>query len=241
MMEPRLTCAPLFLEGKVKARYLRNFPAISEAEQHKLSQSKVVLVGLGGLGGFVLEQLARLGVGEILACDPDVFEKSNLNRQLLSTEAELGQSKATLATKRVQQINSSLNFRAIAADFSEIEFRDALVLDALGGAKDRLRLEEATKHLTLVACAVSGFSVVLATKLPGQAGLGSLLAKAPSNLGAVSTEEDFGTPVMSVAFAASLQVAEAVRILVGQDPLLAGKLLLGDISKFSLDIFPLPN
>ena len=75
-------------------RYERNFPAITEAEQEKLKNSRVFVAGCGGLGGYILEFLVRIGIGHITACDGDVFAPSNLNRQLLSTVPLLGVSKA---------------------------------------------------------------------------------------------------------------------------------------------------
>ena len=71
---------------ELKDRYTRNFNTISKDEQHTLGQSRVVVIGLGGLGGGVCEMLARIGVNHLTVVDGDVFEASNLNRQLLSTE-----------------------------------------------------------------------------------------------------------------------------------------------------------
>lgn len=76
-----------------ETRYERNIPALEEQEQKLLSSRRVLVIGCGGLGGFILESLARLGVGHITAVDGDVFEESNLNRQLYSSPALLGQKK----------------------------------------------------------------------------------------------------------------------------------------------------
>ena len=71
----------------MEERYIRNIPAVSPAEQEALSAAKVVVVGCGGLGGYLIEYLGRMGVGTITAVDGDVFEPSNLNRQILSEPA----------------------------------------------------------------------------------------------------------------------------------------------------------
>jgi len=76
--------------GLMPARYQRNRRTISTAEQLKLFRSRVVIVGAGGLGGYVVEELARLGVGTLVVADPDTFEEHNLNRQLLALPANLG-------------------------------------------------------------------------------------------------------------------------------------------------------
>ena len=69
----------------IHPRYTRNIPALTEAECELLAEKKVCVIGCGGLGGNVLEHLARIGIGMITAVDGDVFDQSNLNRQLLSS------------------------------------------------------------------------------------------------------------------------------------------------------------
>ena len=75
-------------------RYLRNIPALTEAECLTLRKKRVLVVGCGGLGGHIIDQLARIGVGFLRVVDGDVFDPSNLNRQLLSNVQMLGISKA---------------------------------------------------------------------------------------------------------------------------------------------------
>ena len=79
--------------GLLPARYQRNRQTISIEGQRTLFRSRVAVVGCGGLGGYVIEQLARLGVGQIVAIDPDVFEEHNLNRQVFSPFAIWGSRK----------------------------------------------------------------------------------------------------------------------------------------------------
>ena len=81
----------------MEPRYVRNLQALSEAECNTLRTKKVAVIGCGGLGGYLIEMLGRMGVGQIVACDGDVFDETNLNRQLLATEVCLGQSKAEVA------------------------------------------------------------------------------------------------------------------------------------------------
>ncbi|NLG41191.1 MAG: HesA/MoeB/ThiF family protein, partial [Chloroflexi bacterium] len=81
-------------------RYLRNHDAISEAEQAILAQKRVLVVGCGGLGGYVIECLARIGVGYLRVVDGDVFDETNLNRQLLSSNMNLGRPKTLAAQQR---------------------------------------------------------------------------------------------------------------------------------------------
>ena len=67
----------------IDLRYTRNIPSISEPEQQRLQKSRVLIVGCGGLGGNILSQLLRIGIGAITVIDGDCFEPTNLNRQLL--------------------------------------------------------------------------------------------------------------------------------------------------------------
>ena len=82
-------------------RYARNMNMLSLEENLTIQKSCVAVKGCGGLGGGIIEMLARLSVGEIIAVDGDVFEASNLNRQLLSHSENIGEKKAVEAKKRI--------------------------------------------------------------------------------------------------------------------------------------------
>ena len=69
----------------IKSRYLKNENMLNRDENISLRQKKVAVVGCGGLGGYIIEQLSRIGVGHITIIDGDVFDETNLNRQLFST------------------------------------------------------------------------------------------------------------------------------------------------------------
>ena len=77
-----------------EASFQRNFGVVSCEEQEKLRKGRVTVVGAGGVGGITLIQLARMGVGSIHVIDRDVFEASNINRQMLSSISQLGKPKA---------------------------------------------------------------------------------------------------------------------------------------------------
>src|SRR4030042_4228396 len=95
-------------QGITPWRYIRNTGTIGLDGQIKLLQSTVAVVGAGGLGGTIIELLARQGIGHIIIIDNDRFAEQNLNRKLMSTEKNLGDYKATLAAKRVKDINSAV-------------------------------------------------------------------------------------------------------------------------------------
>ena len=97
----------------IRERHSRNIPALSVEDMEKLSRSTVLVVGCGGLGGNIIEHLARAGVGSIIAVDGDVFEESNLNRQILSTAENIGTSKALAAAGRVHAIDPAVSIRPV--------------------------------------------------------------------------------------------------------------------------------
>ena len=217
-------------------RYLRNFDAYSLDEQLRLLNARAAMVGLGGLGGYVLELLARAGVGGIRAADGDEFAASNLNRQLYATRRSLGGYKAAAAAARMALVNPAVAFEPVArfldeADMGRFVAGANLCLDALGGLKDRAALarQAAAAGVPLVTAAVAGQSGFVATVLPG--------AAAPAEfLGAGAGAEDSqGTPAPAVAVAASLMAGEALNILCGRGPALAGKMMLFDLSRMSFE------
>ncbi len=89
-------------------RFEKNFATISKAEQEKLANLKVLVVGLGGLGGIVSEGLVRLGLYHIGICDFDLVDETNLNRQLLAYEDNLGKAKLELCKQNLLRINQNI-------------------------------------------------------------------------------------------------------------------------------------
>jgi len=85
-----------------------NLEQIGSEGQKKLAESSVILIGAGGLGSPVLTYLAAAGVGHIGVIDPDIVSKSNLNRQFLYSEKNIGQPKAKIVKKRLEELNSEI-------------------------------------------------------------------------------------------------------------------------------------
>ena len=97
----------------MQARYERNIPSLTEAESELLRTKKVAVIGCGGLGGYIIEQLARLGIGTIRIVDGDVFEESNLNRQLFSDVTVLGKPKTEVSQARIAAVNPDVQVEAL--------------------------------------------------------------------------------------------------------------------------------
>ena len=97
----------------ISTRYTRNIGTISEDEQQLLAAKSVCVVGCGGLGGGIIEGLVRIGVGRLTVIDGDVFDETNLNRQVLSNQDNLGHAKAVEAKLQMRAINDSVQVDSI--------------------------------------------------------------------------------------------------------------------------------
>lgn len=215
--------------GYLPARYQRNQQMISTEQQLGLHQSRVAVVGCGGLGGYILEELARLGVGTIVAIDPDVFEEHNLNRQLLSSASTLGAAKVDIAVQRLAEVNPAVVVCPFADKFTRQNGASLLegvelAIDAVDNIQARLDLEACCEklNLPLVHGAIAGWFGQLTSIFPGDRTLQKVYAHWSEGPG---VESDFGNPSFTPAVLASLQVAEACKILLGQgDPVRNGLL-----------------
>jgi molybdopterin/thiamine biosynthesis adenylyltransferase len=202
--------------------------------QARLLRSCAALVGLGGLGGTVLETLARMGVGRLRGADGDRFEESNLNRQALCRMDGLGCAKALAAAEAMAALNPSVRFEERLGfldrdGMAELLSGADLALDCLGGLASRPALRDAARAagLPLVSAGVAGWTGWVATVLPGGPSPSDILGSRPG------AEDSLGCPGPAVHAAASLQCAEAVRLLAGQPPALAGKMLVFDLADMS--------
>lgn len=237
-------------------RYARNGSTLSETDQACLAASRVLLVGLGGLGGAVLEQLLRLGVGHITGADGDTFTHSNLNRQLLATESTLGQDKALAAAARAAEVNPLVHFQPIShflspPDFKALAAQHDVVIDALGGLHLRRALQQAASaaHKPLVSAGIAGLTGWVAVVRPHERGPVELFGNAQESSSPESpspessspesstVEERLGNLVPVAMLAASLQVCETVKLLIGR-PALSGMLVfdLEDLSFYPVQL-----
>ena len=113
----------------MKERFSRNIPALSPEDMDILASSHILVAGCGGLGGNVIEHLARIGTGSLTVVDGDVFTESNLNRQLLCTVENLGAAKALAAAERVRLIDPSVKVTPVCEYLTEAN-TPALLADA---------------------------------------------------------------------------------------------------------------
>ncbi|NCD24805.1 MAG: hypothetical protein EOL86_04315 [Deltaproteobacteria bacterium] len=221
---------------------LKNLHAVSPVDQARLLAGAVLVVGAGGLGGYVLELLARFGVGRIRVADGDVFEESNLNRQLLSSVKDLGRNKARVGAARARTICPLIEVEALDFFLDVSNLPTALrgmdvVVDALGGIAPRRMLHEAASAagLPVVSAAVAGWTALVGSEFPDQVGISSLW----SDPGDADAEHVLGSLAPAACLAASLQAAEVVHYLVDGNLRLAGRMLHADLAAFRFELFDL--
>lgn len=215
-------------------RYSRNITTLSEEENLSLKKKKVLVLGCGGLGGYVLEMLARLGVGQLTALDGDVFEASNLNRQILSTEEVLGLSKTAVAVEHLRKVNSQVQVVPLQKIFKEENAREIctghdVIVDALDNIPSRLLLERTAEELGIpfVHGAIAGWYGQAATVFPGD----RLLSRLYGDNTEPGAEKELGNPSFTPALIASLQVSEVVKLLIGRGDLLRNRIFYLDTLK----------
>jgi molybdopterin-synthase adenylyltransferase len=229
----------------IPERYARNMQTFSSQDQAVLLNSRVCIVGLGGLGGAVTEILARLGIGALTLIDGDIFEDSNLNRQILSTLRWMGVSKVKTAGKRVQDINPSVQTRIHEVFLDSLNGPQLIeganvVVDCLDNLKDRFVLEKAAKaaNIPLVSAAIAGTYGQITTVFPEDAGL-SLIHGPEDMVPAKGAEASLGTLPYTALLMASLECSEVAKILLKRGNLLRNRLLVMDLMDNVMDVLPL--
>lgn len=218
-------------------RYDRNIGTITIEDQAVLACKSVCVIGCGGLGGGVIENLTRMGVGELTLVDGDVFDESNLNRQVLSNEDNLGKSKALEAAEQMSRINSEITFVAIEDLLNEenaaaiIDGSD-LVVDALDNVEARFALEKACSELNipLVHGAISGWNGQVGVVMPGS-GILSEIYMDPEPTDDAPTNPSFTPAVVS-----AIQASETIKMLLNREEALRNKILMIDLLDHEYEI-----
>lgn len=229
----------------IPERYARNMKTFSVQDQISILQSRVTVIGLGGLGGTVVEILARAGVGTLRLIDGDSFEDSNLNRQLFSCPESQGMPKAEAAARRVPQINPSLTVEKHALFLNEENARDLLkdsdaAADCLDSMKTRFVLESAAKKagIPLVSAAVAGSAGHVTTIFPEDTGLQNIYGSAEF-LEEKGAEQSQGCLAHAVFLLSSLESSEIIKILLNKKDTLRNRLLIADLRDNTFEIMNL--
>jgi len=198
-------------------RYQANAGTLGPEGQKKLLQSKVLVAGLGGLGGYVVEQLVRCGVGELVGVDQDNFDETNLNRQLYSEINSIGLSKTEAAANRVAKINDAVKFYPLTLKLEDLEGSTYdgvdLIFDCLDSIPSRLHLQEMGERYStpLVHGAIGGWFGQVAVVWPESKLLSNIYGTKREGI-----EKTLGNPPFTPAFIATLMVSEGIKLLLGK-------------------------
>ncbi len=203
--------------GICPSRYERSIGTLGLEGQARLLSSRVAVAGCGGLGGWIIEILARTGVGKIVVADGDVFSDNNLNRQMLCDENSIGKSKAMAAKARAQAVNGAVEITAwnefLTPDNADRILSGChLAVDALDGNNARSILLSACRKLEIpmVHGAIGGFWGQCCVLLPEDTPPWELASGADKGI-----EQLTGNPPFTPMFIASIEAAEAIRLIAG--------------------------
>ena len=203
--------------------------------QLKLKNAKVCVVGTGGLGNPITTRLAAMGVGTLRIVDRDVIELSNLHRQTMFNEDDVGQVKVEVAAKKLQKLNPDCTIEALAVsvnDYTALEVIEGcdVVVDALDSVNARYALNKACVKfgIPFVTGAAVGVSGQIFTILPGVSACYHCMFPAldEDTMPTCSIE---GVHPSILSIVGGIEVAEAVKVILGKKPSLSDKILHVDI------------
>ena len=203
--------------------------------QLKLKNARVCVVGVGGLGNPIISRLVAMGIGTIRIVDRDVIELSNLHRQTMFDESDVGQIKVEAAAKKLKKMNSDVSIEALPVSVNDYTALDIVegcnvVIDALDSVNARYSLNKACikKNIPFVTGAAVGVSGQAFTIMPKETACYHCLFPAldEDSMPTCSIE---GVHPSILSIIGGIEVAEAVKIITGKKPNLANRILHVDL------------
>jgi molybdopterin-synthase adenylyltransferase len=214
------------------------FAPLGRDGQERLAASSAVLVGCGAIGAAAANLLVRSGIGRLRILDRDFVEVSNLQRQSLFNEEDAREAlpKAVAAERNLRSINSDVQVEGVVADLTPrnaVEFLSGypLLLDGTDNFETRFLINDFAVQTTtpwIYAAAVASYGLTMAI-LPGQTPCLACLLDSPAGAGLEETCDTVGVLGPIVNLIASLEVAEAMKLLAGRSTALHGRLLSYDV------------
>jgi molybdopterin/thiamine biosynthesis adenylyltransferase/molybdopterin converting factor small subunit len=210
----------------------------------KIRKAKVCVVGVGGIGNPVVTLLTAMGIGKLKIVDRDIIEISNLHRQHLYTEEDIGRVKVEAAKARLEQINSSVQIEALPNSVTKYTAENIvkgfdIVVDALDSIDARYALNDACIKLNipLIYAGALGMLGSICTIIPNKTACLRCIfpALAEDDMPTCSTE---GVHPSILYLVGGIQVSEVVKIILGERPTLENKLLYIDLNDLSLEKVP---
>jgi molybdopterin-synthase adenylyltransferase len=224
----------------LQERYSRQmlFAGIGEEGQHRILASSVVVVGCGAIGAAAAGLLVRAGIGRLRILDRDFVEPSNLQRQSLFDESDACEClpKAAAAERKLRAMNSSISIDGTVADVSSRNAEQLLsgfdlILDGTDNFETRLLINDFAIHSSrpwIYAAAVASYGVTLTVR-PGQTPCLACLLESSNGHGLQETCDTIGVLGPIVNIIASLEVAEALKLLSGHPEALHNRLVSCDV------------
>jgi len=219
------------LTGDDLERYDRQImiEGVGEEGQEKLKRAKVIIAGAGGLGSPASVYLAAAGVGTIRIIDHDRVELSNLNRQVLHWEEDIGQRKTDSATQKLSRLNQGIKIESVEGTITEANISQLvagfdLIVDAMDNLPTRFLLNKAALdgNIPLFHGAVYGFEGRAMTIIPGQTACLRCLYRG------VFPQKKFPAIGVTPAVIGCIQATEVIKYIVGIGELLTNRLLAFD-------------
>ena len=209
--------------------------------QLKLKNAKVCVVGTGGLGNPITTRLAAMGIGTLRIVDRDVIELSNLHRQTMFDEDDVGQVKVEVAAKKLKKLNPDCNIEALAIsvnDYTALEVIEGcdVVIDALDSVNARYALNKACVKLNIpfVTGAAVGVSGQGFTVLPKESACYfCMFPELDEDTMPTCSIEGVHPSILSIV--GGIEVAEAVKIIIGKNPSLSAKILHIDLENLDFN------
>jgi molybdopterin-synthase adenylyltransferase len=228
-------------------RYSRQiiYKNIGQEGQKKLALGRAAIIGVGGLGSVISQSLARAGVGFIRIIDMDFLDISNLQRQILYDEADLGKkiSKVLIAKQKLASINSSIEIEAIGQKFdssnAESFIKDVdIVLDGTDNFETRLLINETcvSAKIPWVYGSVAASYGMVYNIFPGKTPCLKCIYPEIPDEKFMETSANSGILNSTVSVIASIQSAEAIKYLTGNDGALLKDILFIDLWNFSFEL-----
>jgi molybdopterin-synthase adenylyltransferase len=219
------------LTQEEKLRYNRQIiiPEIGEAGQRKLKDAKIFIAGIGGLGSISSYYLTAAGIGYLKMVDKDTVDPSNLNRQIIHWSENIGEPKADSSIRKLKRLNPYCSIEAMHAEITEANCLDligdcSIILDAMDNMKTRRILNAASikKQIPYIYGGVHQLDGLASTFIPGKTPC--LECVFPENRAEpAAPPPGILGPVPGII--ACIQAIEAIKIVVGMDGLLTGRLL----------------
>ena len=207
----------------------------------KIRSAKVCVVGAGGIGNPVITQLAAMGIGKIRIVDRDVIEITNLHRQHLYTDDDIGRVKVEAAAERLRKVNPTVEIEPVPTSVTKYTAEDIvrgfdIVVDALDSVDARYALNDACIKLNipLIYAGALGMLGSVTTILPNKSACLRCIFPAlnEDDMPACSTE---GVHPSILYLVSGIQVSEAIKIITGLQPTLVDKLLYIDLNELSFE------